>query len=61
MAFALLNHALSCADAPVCRRVQTALAVMDTCGITDVQGERSQEPGVLPDVLASMHRRIPET
>ena len=57
-ALELLKHALACADEQICRRWRTDLAVMDACGITEVQVDGSQEHFVLPEVLAQFRRRL---
>jgi len=58
LALELLKHELACADAQLCSRLRTDLAVMDACGITEVQGDRVQEHVVLPEVLAQCRRRL---
>jgi hypothetical protein len=58
LALELLKHALGCADAQICRRLRTDLAVMYACGITEVQVDRTQAHFVLPEVLAQFRSRL---
>jgi hypothetical protein len=58
LALELLKHALGCADAQICSRLRTDLAVMYACGITEVQVDRTQAHFVLPEVLAQCRRRL---
>jgi hypothetical protein len=58
LALELWKHALACSDAPICRRWRTELAVLDACGIREVQGDRAQEHVGLPAVLAHFRRRL---
>jgi hypothetical protein len=44
----------------MCSRLRTDLAVMSAGGIPEVQGEGSQAPFVLPEVLAQCRRRLDE-
>ena len=60
LALELLNHELHCCDEQICSQLRTDLAVMDVCGITQVQGNRSQEHFVLPEVLTSFRSRLDE-
>jgi hypothetical protein len=41
----LLKHELACSDEHICSRLRTDLAVMDACGISEVQSDASS---VLP-------------
>jgi len=61
LALELLKHELSCSDEQICSRLRTDLAVMDACGITEVQVERAQGHFVLPEVLAQFRGRLDET
>jgi hypothetical protein len=58
LALELLKHELGCADAQICSRLRTDLAVMDAGGIREVQVDGSQEHCVLPAVLAQFRRRL---
>jgi transposase len=58
LALELLKQELACSDAQICRRLRTDLAVMDACGITEVQVDRAQEHVVLPEVLAHFRSRL---
>jgi hypothetical protein len=60
LALELLKHELACSDEQICRRLRTDLAVMYACGITEIQVDGSQEPFVLPEVLAQFRRRLDE-
>jgi len=60
LALELLKHELSCSDEQIWSRLRTDLAVMDACGLTEVQVARSQAPCVLPEVLAQCRRRSDE-
>jgi len=60
LAVELLKHELGCSDEQLCSRWRTDLAVMDACGITEVQGDRAQEHVVLPEGLAQFRRRLDE-
>ena len=57
-ALALLQQELGCSEAQMCSRVRTDLAVMDACGIREVQVDGCQEHLVLPAVLAQFRRRL---
>ena len=50
LALELLKPELHCADEQICSQRRTDLAVMDACGMRDVQGDRSQGHFVLPEV-----------
>ncbi|HEX9870334.1 MAG TPA: hypothetical protein VGC99_17410 [Candidatus Tectomicrobia bacterium] len=58
LALELLNQELACADAQLCSRLRTDVAVMDACGLSAVQGDGAQEHVVLPEVLAPCRRRL---
>ena len=58
LALEWLKHELACSDEQICRRVRTDLAVMYACGIQEVQVDGSQEPFVLPEVLAHVRSRL---
>lgn len=58
LALELLKHELSCSDEHICQRLRTDFAVMDACGISDVQVDASQDYFVLPEVLATFRSRI---
>jgi hypothetical protein len=58
LALELLKHELACSDEQICSRMRTDLAVMDACGITEVQVDRSQAHVVLPAVLAHFRSRL---
>ena len=53
-----LKQEVACADEQSCSRLRTDLAVMDACGISEVQVDGSQEHVVLPEVLAQFRRRL---
>ena len=57
-ALELLKQELSCADAHICRRLRTDVAVMYACGISEGQVDRSQVHVVLPEVLAQFRSRL---
>ena len=59
-AWELLKHELACDDEQICSRVRTDLAVMDACGIREVQVDGSQAHVVLPEVLAQFRSRVDE-
>ena len=46
LALELLKHELGASDEQMCHRLRTDLAVMDACGITEVQVDRSQAHAV---------------
>jgi hypothetical protein len=58
LAVALLKHEWSCSDEQICRRLRTDVAVMDACGMREVQVDGSQAHFVLPDGLAHVRRRL---
>jgi len=58
LALELLKHELACADAQICSRLRTDVAVMYACGISEVQVDGSQEHLVLPEVRAHFRRRL---
>jgi Transposase domain (DUF772) len=58
VALALLKHEGACADEQICSRLRTDLAVMDACGIREVQVDGAQEHVVLPEVLAHVRSRL---
>jgi hypothetical protein len=60
LALELLKHELSCADEQICSRLRTDVAVMDACGISEVQVDGSQAHVVLPEVLAQFRHRLDE-
>src|SRR2546428_8749521 len=55
-----LKHALACSDEPICTRWRTDGAVLSAGGLRAVQGDGSQAPVVLPEVLAQFRRRLDE-
>ena len=57
-ALELLKHELSCADAQICRRLRTDVAVMYAGGIREVQVDGSQGHCVLPEVRAQFRSRL---
>jgi transposase-like protein DUF772 len=59
-ALELLKHELACADAQICSRLRTDLAVRYACGIDKVQVDGSQAHVVLLEVLAQFRRRLDE-
>jgi hypothetical protein len=61
LALELLKHELHCSDEQICSQLRTDLAVMDACGMRDVQVERSQGHFVLPEGLAQFRSRIDAT
>ena len=58
LALELLKHELGASDEQIGHRLRTAFAVMDACGITEVQVDRSQAHFVLPQTLAQFRSRI---
>jgi hypothetical protein len=58
LALELLKDELACSDAQICSRLRTDVAVMDACGIHEVQVDSSQENFVLPEILAQCRRRL---
>jgi len=60
LALELLKHELHCSDEQICSQLRTDLAVMYTCGITQVQVNRTQEHFVLPEVLTQFRSRLDE-
>ena len=60
LALELLKHELHCSDEQICSQLRTDLAVMDACGITEVQVERSQGHFVLPELLTQFRSRLDE-
>jgi hypothetical protein len=58
LALERLKQELSCADEQICSRLRTDLAVMDACGIMEVQVDCSQAHVVLPEVLAQFRSRL---
>ncbi|HXH13310.1 MAG TPA: hypothetical protein VNP04_26475 [Alphaproteobacteria bacterium] len=56
-----LKHELACFDEQISSRLRTDLAVMDACGIREVQVDGSQEHFVLPEVLAHFRSRLDES
>jgi hypothetical protein len=58
LALELLKQEWLCSDEQMCSRLRTDVAVMDACGIGEVQVDGSQEHVVLPEVLAQFRSRI---
>jgi hypothetical protein len=58
LALELLKHEWACSDEQSGRRVRTDRAVMDACGIREVQVDGAQEHFVLPEVLAPFRSRL---
>jgi Transposase domain (DUF772) len=58
LALELLKHELHCSDEQICSQLRTDLAVMYTCGITEVQVNRTQAPFVLPELLTQFRSRL---
>jgi hypothetical protein len=58
LALELLKQEWLCSDEQMCSRLRTDVAVMDACGIGEVQVDGSQEHFVLPEVLAQFRSRI---
>ena len=58
LALELLKPEWTCSDEQICSRLRTDLAVMDACGIREVQVDGSQAHVVLPEVLAQFRRRL---
>jgi Transposase domain (DUF772) len=58
LALEVLKPELHCSDEQICSQLRTDLAVMDACGITEVQVDRSQGHFVLPEVLAQFRSRL---
>jgi len=57
-ALALLQHELDESDDDVCQRLRTDVAVMDACGLREVQADRSQAHVGLPETLAQFRHRL---
>lgn len=58
LALELLKHEWGESDEDVCHRLRPDVAVMDACGLREVQAEHSQAQFVLPETLAQFRRRI---
>jgi len=58
LALELLKHELGASDEDICQRLRTDVAVMDACGLREVQADRSQAHFVLPETLAQFRQRI---
>lgn len=61
LALEFLKHELHCSDEQICSQLRTDLAVKYACGIREVQGNRSQEHFVLPELLTQFRSRLDET
>jgi hypothetical protein len=60
LALELLKPELHCSDEQICNQLRTDLAVRYACGITQVQGNRTQEHFVLPEILPQFRSRLEE-
>jgi transposase-like protein DUF772 len=60
LALELLKHEAGASAEAICERVRTDVAVMDACGIKDVQLDSPQAHFVLPETLAHLRRRLDE-
>ena len=58
LALELLKHEVGAADEAICERLCTDVAVMDACGIADVQFGSAQAYFVLPETLAQFRSRL---
>jgi len=58
LALELLKHELGESDDDVCHRLRTDVAVMDACGLREVQADHAQAHFVLPETLVQFRRRI---
>ena len=58
LALEVLQHELACADAPLCRRLRTDLAVMDAWGLTQVQVDGAQAHVVRPEMRTHFRSRL---
>jgi hypothetical protein len=58
LALERLKHEWGESDEDVCHRLRTDVAVMDACGLREVQADHSQAHCVLPETLAQFRRRI---
>ena len=58
VALALLKPELHCSDEQLRSQLRTDLAVMYACGLTQVQGNRAQDPFVLPELLTQFRSRL---
>jgi hypothetical protein len=60
LALELLKHEVSASDEAICERWRTDLAVMDACGLKEVQLDSPQGHFVLPETLAQFRARLDE-
>ena len=60
LALELLKHELHCSDEQICSQLRTDLAVLDACGITQVQVNGAQAHFVLPELLTQFRSRLDE-
>ena len=58
LALELLQHEWGESDDDVCHRLRTDVAVMDACGLREVQADHAQAHVVLPETLVQFRRRI---
>jgi hypothetical protein len=58
LALELLKHEVGASDEQICHRLRTDFAVMDACGLTEVQADRSQAHFVRPQTLAQFRSRL---
>lgn len=58
LALELRKHELTCSDEAMCERLRTDFAVMDACGIREVQADRDQAHVVCPEPLATFRARL---
>jgi hypothetical protein len=61
LALELLKQELHCSDEQICSQMRTDLAVMDACGITEVQVNRVPDHFVLPELLTQFRNRLDES
>jgi hypothetical protein len=60
LALELLKHEVGASDEAICERLRTDLAVMDACGLEDVQLDSPQAHFVVPETLAQFRGRLDE-
>jgi Transposase domain (DUF772) len=60
LALELLKHEVLCSDEAICHRFRTDFAVMDACGIREVQADRAQAQFVCPETLSTFRARLDE-
>lgn len=60
LALELLKHEGVCADEAIGHRFRTDFAVMDACGIRELQADRAQAQFVCPERLSTFRARLDE-